>query len=77
MLQRFQVSRDSAALALDSLTVEAVNPFVDVHEGDYYYSSVLWAAANGITSGTDATHFSPASICNRAQIVTFLYGAYN
>jgi hypothetical protein len=75
MLQRFQVSRDSAALALDSLTVEAVNPFVDVHEGDYYYSSVLWAAANGITSGTDATHFSPGAACSRAQVVMFLWRA--
>ena len=75
MLQRFQVSRDSAALALDSLTVEAVNPFVDVHEGDYYYSSVLWAAANGITSDTDATHFSPGAAYSRAQVVMFLWRA--
>ena len=26
-----------------------------------------------ITAGVDATHFAPLSICNRAQVVTFLY----
>ena len=55
----------------------AENPFEDVPDESWYTAPVLWAKENGITSGTDATHFSPASICNRAQIVTFLYGAYN
>lgn len=52
-----------------------VNPFVDVSEGEYYYDAVLWAAASGITTGTDDTHFSPGSPCTRAQIVTFLWRA--
>ena len=30
---------------------------------------------NGITNGTDETHFSPLNICNRAQVVTFLWRA--
>ena len=55
----------------------AENPFEDVPDESWYTVPALWAKENGITSGTDATHFSPASICNRAQIVTFLYGAYN
>jgi hypothetical protein len=53
------------------------NPFVDVKVTDFFYKPVLWAVENGITAGVDATHFSPALNCNRAQVVTFLYRAYN
>ena len=53
------------------------NPFVDVKTTDFFYKSVLWAVENGITNGVDATHFGPGSSCNRAQVVTFLYRAYN
>ena len=52
-----------------------VNPFVDVHEGEYYYDAVLWALENGITTGIDATHFAPFGNCSRAQVVTFLWRA--
>lgn len=51
------------------------NPFVDVAEGTYYYDPVLWAVANGITSGVDATHFDPNGTCTRAHAVTFLWRA--
>jgi len=51
----------------------AVNKFVDVAEGAYYYDAVLWAVANGITNGTSETTFSPDVDCTRAQIVTFMY----
>ena len=49
--------------------------FADVAASAYYHNAVLWAAENGITSGTDATHFSPDASCTRAQIVTFLWRA--
>ena len=52
-----------------------LNYFVDVKAGDYFYDAVKWAAEKGITSGTDATHFSPNAACTRAQIVTFLWRA--
>ena len=52
-----------------------LNYFVDVKAGDYFYDAVLWAVQAGITSGTDATHFSPNASCTRAQIVTFLWRA--
>ena len=52
-----------------------VNPFVDVPEGSFYETAVLWAVEKGITAGTDATHFSPDGICTRAQAVTFLWRA--
>ena len=50
-------------------------PFVDVAENDYYYDAVLWAITEGVTGGTSATTFSPEMICNRAQMVTFLWSA--
>ena len=53
------------------------NPFVDVKPTDFFYKPVLWALENGITSGVDATHFGPASYCNRAQVITFLYQTKN
>ena len=47
--------------------------FVDVATGSYYEDAVDWAVENGITKGTDDTHFSPDGICTRAQAVTFLW----
>ena len=64
------------ALGSPELTA-AENPFEDIPDESWYTAPVLWAKEAGITSGTDATHFSPASLCNRAQMVTFLYSAYN
>ena len=49
------------------------NPFLDVDEGMYYTKAVYWASENGITLGTDATHFSPDITVSRGQGVTFLY----
>ena len=47
--------------------------FVDVATGSYYEDAVDWAVENGITQGTDDTHFSPDGICTRAQAATFLW----
>ena len=49
--------------------------FVDVATGSYYEDAVDWAVENGITQGTDDSHFSPDGICTRAQAVTFLWRA--
>ena len=49
--------------------------FVDVATGSYYEDAVDWAVENGITQGTDDTHFAPDGICTRAQAVTFLWRA--
>ena len=57
----------------------AVNPFADVSakqdngNDNPFYTAILWANENGITNGTDKTHFSPYNVCTRAQIVTFIY----
>ena len=55
--------------------VSGSNGFVDVAAGSYCYNAVQWAVANGITKGTDTTHFSPSATCTRGQVVTFLYRA--
>lgn len=48
-------------------------PFADVKPGAYYYTKVLWAVENGITSGVSSNRFGPRQQCTRAQIITFLY----
>ncbi len=47
--------------------------FPDVQEGSYFCDAVHWAAQRGITVGMDGGKFCPEVLCNRAQILTFLY----
>ena len=54
---------------------ETESPFTDVLQSDFYYKAVLWAVENGITNGLTATTFGPGTVCNRAQVVTFLWRA--
>ena len=55
----------------------ATSPFTDVTDpGAFYYDAVLWAVENGITNGMGAGLFGIGSICNRAQVVTFLYRTF-
>ena len=49
-------------------------PFTDVPE--WAYESVAWCYMNGVTTGVSETSFAPGNDCTRAQIVTFLYRAY-
>ena len=51
--------------------------FADVTSGAWYAAAISWAVANGITNGLSATEFGVNTVCNRAQIVTFLFRAYN
>lgn len=51
--------------------------FKDIPAGADYAASVSWAVQKGVTDGTGNGNFSPNDVCNRAQIVTFLYRAYN
>ena len=48
-------------------------PFTDVKPKKYYTKAVLWAVENGITTGTGQGLFSPEVVCDRGQVVTFLY----
>ena len=52
-----------------------VSPFVDVTEDDFFFKAVLWAVEEGIANGLDQSHFGPAAVANRAQVVTFLWRA--
>ena len=51
--------------------------FGDVAANAFYADAVAWAVANGVTNGTTSSTFSPDNGCTRAQIVTFLYRAFN
>lgn len=65
------------SLGLDELSSRSTyNPFVDVDSGDYFCDAVLWAAENGITTGTSADHFSPNRACSRAEVVTLLWRSH-
>ena len=44
---------------------------------DYYTDAVAWAVENGITKGTDTTHFSPEDTLTTAHLITFLYRTLN
>ena len=55
---------------------DAAVSFTDVEEGKFYTTAVAWAVEKGITNGISATAFGVDGICNRAQVVTFLYRAY-
>ena len=62
-----------AAVELKVLFLRHENPFLDVNETHFFYDPVLWAATEGITSGMTADTFGPFAVCNRAQVVTFLW----
>ena len=66
-------SIEAVFVKMDGSTQSGV--FTDVPAGSYYEDAVIWAVEKGITTGTDATHFSPDGICTRAQAVTFLWRA--
>jgi len=49
--------------------------FPDVTQSDYFYTPVMWAAEQKITTGLIDSRFGPNDQCNRAQVVTFLWHA--
>lgn len=54
-------------------TVTGRSSFTDVRSGAYYEKSVIWAAANGIVTGTDSTSFSPDAKVTREQLAAILF----
>ena len=57
-------------------TASGSTNFTDVKSDAFYTDAINWAAANNVTNGTSNTTFSPNADCTRAEIVTFLYRAY-
>ena len=54
----------------------APTSFVDVPANAYFADAVKWAVDKGVTNGLTDTMFGPYESCTRAEIVTFLYRAY-
>ncbi len=52
--------------------VHAENPFTDVGADTWFHDAVVWAYANGITTGSSADTFLPGTDVTREQMVTFL-----
>ena len=57
-------------------TASGSTNFTDVVSDAFYADAISWAVANNVTNGTSNTTFSPNADCTRAEIVTFLYRAY-
>ena len=57
-------------------TASGSTNFTDVQSDAFYADAINWAVANNVTNGTSNTTFSPNADCTRAEIVTFLYRAY-
>ena len=57
-------------------TASGSTNFTDVASDVFYADAVNWAVASDVTNGTSNTTFSPNADCTRAEIVTFLYRAY-
>ena len=62
--------------ASGSPAVSGGSAFSDVAASAYYADAVAWAEQNGVTGGIGNGEFGTGSDCTRAQIVTFLYRAY-
>ena len=62
--------------AFGAPAVSGSTAFSDVPADTYYTAAVKWAAENGITGGIGGGLFGSDNDCTRAQIVTFLYRAY-
>lgn len=56
--------------------VDSKAEFSDVLTDSYYANAVAWAVENGVTNGIGNGLFGPDNSCTRAQIVTFLFRAY-
>ena len=53
--------------------VTGESTFTDVPAGQWYTNAVLWAAKEGITTGTSETTFSPLTSISREQLAAFFY----
>ena len=62
--------------ASGSPAVSGSSAFSDVAANAYYADAVAWAEKNGVTGGIGGGLFGSGNTCTRAQIVTFLYRAY-
>ena len=62
--------------ASGSPAISGGSAFSDVAANAYYADAVAWVEKNGVTGGIGGGLFGSGNTCTRAQIVTFLYRAY-
>ena len=60
---------------LYSVDMACENPFVDVHESDFFFNPVMWAVGHTVTGGVDETHFAPERTVMRADSMVFFWAA--
>lgn len=58
---------------LDNQAEKTKNPFVDVHENEWFFDAVKYAYENGLMNGVSDTEFAPSDDITRAMFVTVLY----
>ena len=77
MRPHFRTRFAALALTLTTLTsaapVGAAGGFSDVEADRWFTTPISWMAAEGITTGTSSTTFSPGVAVTRAQFVTLLW----
>lgn len=73
----FSMPADSVMIRAEFVHAESepVISFTDVPDDAWYHDAVRWAVENGITIGISDTTFAPELVCDRGQVVTFLYRA--
>lgn len=81
----FVPNREISRAEFASLVVRALNlkdsdqsqqPFTDVSEDKWYYSSVTAAYQHGIISGIKADQFAPQATITRQEMAVMIYNAY-
>lgn len=72
-LTRGQVVTFMYRAAKEPEVMITANPFKDVQAEKYYYTPVMWAAENKITTGVKPDEFQPTVTCTRGQTVVFMY----
>lgn len=63
---------DSLTTIVQATSGKTENPFTDVKESDWFYSSVQYAREKGFFAGTSKTTFSPNGTMTRSMFVTVL-----
>ena len=73
----FTMPGSKVTVSAEFVEEQAASIFADVPTDAYYAKAVEWAVKKGITNGKANGLFGSNDPCTRAQIVTFLFRAYN
>ena len=73
----FTMPGSKVTVSAEFVEEQAASIFADVPADAYYAKAVEWAVKKGITNGKANGLFGSNDPCTRAQIVTFLFRAYN